>query len=142
MELTHFHKLRTGLQCNARPGSTADLIEAEFRVWDSLTTTGWFGEVEVGATDDLDNLVIAMCTYPAELAEDRVARRLAELWEDRLRYAFWGPHTTLVETDQVELEGATRTSAHGHYVTVHIVAQRATHGQSRASVIPPQRGGS
>ncbi len=142
MELTHFHKLRTGLQCNARPATPADLIEVEFRVWDGLASTGWFADVEVGSTDDLDNLVVAMCTYPAELTEDRIAQRLAQLWQDRLRYPFWGPCTTLVEPDQVELEGATRTSAQGHYVTVHVIAQKAGLRSGHPSVIPPQRSGS
>jgi hypothetical protein len=134
VELTHFHKLRTAIQCNARPGSRADLTEAQARVWDSLLSTGCFQDVEVGSTDDVDNLVIAMCTFSEQVSETLVAQRLAQLWEERLRHEFWGPHATLVEADQVELEGATRTGTHGPYITVHIVAQKA--------VIPAQRTGS
>jgi len=115
---------------------------AKARIRQGLVDTGWFDDVEVGATDDVDNLVIGMCRFPARLNEDQVARRLARLWEEELRYPFWDAHTTLVWEDQVELEGATRSSAQGHYVTVHIVAQRAAHTPPRVSVIPPQRGGS
>ena len=144
MELAHFHRLRTAVQCNARPSSSADLTEAQFRVWDGLLSTG-FGDVEVGATDDMDNLVIAMCTFPGHLTEDLVARRLAALWEDRLRHPFWGPHTTLVDRDQVELEGATRAGTQDPFLTVHIVAQRTEDRGAqagRSSAIPAQRSGS
>ena len=83
-----------------------------------------FDEVEVGHTDDVDKLVIAMCTFPAQADKTRVAQRLETMWQDRLRYGFWEAHALLVDDDQVELEGATRPSTYGHYVTVHVVAQK------------------
>jgi hypothetical protein len=138
VELTQFHKLRTALQISARRGAAAELAEAATRVRRSLVMAGWFDDVEVGATDDVDNLVIAMCRFPARLSEALVAERLSQLWEEALRYPFWGAHSTLVWTDQVELEGATRAGAHGFYVTVHIVAQRAP----QLAVVPAQRSGS
>ena len=138
MELTRFHLLRTALQTNAPRGARGDLLEAQARVSQGLRSVGCFEDIEVGATDDADNLVIAMCRFPAGLSEQRVAERLSELWDDALRYPFWGAHTTLVCTDQVELEGATRAAEHGYYVTVHVVAQRAP----RLAVVPAQRTGS
>jgi hypothetical protein len=142
VELTHFHRVRTAVQSNARPGGGADLTVAQSRVQRGLVDTGWFDEVEVGATDDVDNLVVAMCRFPEQLASDRVAQRLAQLWEDRLRYPFWAAHATLVDTDQVELEGATRSSTRGHYVTVHVLAQRGAPREQAAlptPVVPAQR---
>ena len=138
MELSHFHKLRSALQLSARRGAERELAEAQTRVRRSLVSAGWFEDVEVGATEDADNLVIAMCRFPARLSEERVAERLSQLWEEGLRYPFWGAHTTLVWTDQVELEGATRAGAYGHYLTVHILAQKAP----QLAVVPAQRAGS
>ena len=135
MEITRFHKVRHAVQTNARPGGPADLAEAQTRVRAGLVSTGWFHDVEVGATDEVDNLVIAMCRFPSPLTADRVSQRLAQLWQDRLRYPFWEAHTTLLDADQAELEGATRSSAQGHYLTVHIVAQKAAH----LTLVPTQR---
>jgi hypothetical protein len=135
VELTQFHKLRTALQFSAPRGATAELAEAQARVRRSLFSAGWFENVEVGTTDDADNLVIAMCRFPARLDEEQVAERLSQLWEEALRYPFWGAHTTLVWSDQVELEGATRAGAQGHYITVHIVAQKAP----QLASVPAQR---
>ncbi len=80
MELTHFHRLRTALQVSARRGAAGELAEAQGRVRRSLVSSGWFDDVEVGATDDADNLVIAMCRFPSQLDEERVAERLSQLW--------------------------------------------------------------
>ena len=142
MELTRFHKVRTAVQTNARPGGAADLVAAQARVRQGLADTGWFSDIEVGATDDPDNLVVGLCLFPQQLTEDRVAQRLSLLWEDRVRYPFWGVHATLVDRGQVELEGATRSSTQGHYVTVHVVAQQAVVPAQREHVevvVPAQR---
>lgn len=133
MELAHFHRVRTAVQSNARPGAAADLVAAQERLEQGLASTGWFCDIEVGATDDLDNLVVALAVFPQQLTEERVAQRLSLLWEDRVRYPFWAVHTILVGGGQAELEGATRSSTQGHYVTVHIVAQK-----SATAVLAPQ----
>ena len=88
----------------------------------------------ITAAAHVDNLVIAMCTFPEELTESEIARRLELLWEDRLRYGFWEAHATLVDNGQVELEAATRASQTGHYITLHIVAQRGFVPAQRVAV--------
>ncbi len=133
MSLTRFHTLRTAVQSNAFPGSPAEVSAVEGNLQRSLAATGLFQDVEVGTTDDPDQLVIALCTFPPELSEDEVAERLEQLWQDRLRYPFWEAHATLVDRGRVELEAATRTSAGGHYVTLHVVAQRAGVPAQRSS---------
>ena len=124
MDLMQYHKLRAGVQANAAPGPAQTLHDVQQNLETALASVGLFSDVEVGYTDDVNNLVIAMCTFPEELSETEVARRLELLWEDRLRYGFWEAHATLVESGQVELEAATRNAQNGHYVTMHIVAQR------------------
>jgi hypothetical protein len=124
MELRQYHKIRTAVQSNASPGPAQTLHDVQENLASALASVGLFSDVEVGYTDDIDNLVIAMCTFPEDLTETEIARRLEMLWEDRLRYGFWEAHATLVDNGQVELEAATRASQNGHYVTLHIVAQR------------------
>lgn len=126
MDLIQYHKMREGVQVNAFPGSAEELAALTDQLQRNLLSSGLFEEVEVGCTDDIDHLVIAMCTFPAHLTEAQVASRLERLWEDRLRYGFWEAHATLVDEDHVEFQGATRAGSNAHYATMHIVAQKAT----------------
>ena len=134
MELTQYHKMRTAVQSNASPGSAQALRDVQENLARALASVGLFSDVEVGYTDDVDNLVIAMCTFPEGMTEREVARRLEMLWEDRVRYGFWEAHALLVDSDQVELQAATRTGTDGHYVTLHVVAQKAFVPAQRVAV--------
>ncbi|HET6693698.1 MAG TPA: hypothetical protein VFG97_05305 [Pedococcus sp.] len=132
MDLVQFHKMRTAVQGNAYPGSGRDLTSMEETLRDLLLTSGVFDEVEVEHTDDPDQLVIALCHFRPDLSERDVAQLVERLWEQRVRYPFWEAHAVLVGEEHVEFEAATRDSTAGHYVTVHLVAQRAP--------VPAQRG--
>ena len=132
MDLVQFHKMRTAVQGNAYPGSGRDLTSMEGTLRDLLLTSGVFDEVEVEHTDDPDQLVIALCHFKPDLSERDVAQLIERLWEQRVRYPFWEAHAVLVGEEHVEFEAATRNSTGGHYVTVHLVAQRAP--------VPAQRG--
>jgi hypothetical protein len=124
MELTMYKKLRTAVQSNASPAGEHDVKRLEQHLREVLMSTGIFEDVEVDHTDNLDGMVIAMCTFPAHLNESQVAASLEQAWQDRLRYEFWEAHSTLVDGDQVEFLGATRTGSTGSFVTVHLVAQK------------------
>lgn len=125
MELTHYKKLRTAVQSNAAPASPEDLSRLAQDLRETLMSTGFFEEVEVDHTDNPDGMVIAMCKFPAQMNQSQVAARLEQAWEDRLRFQFWEAHSTLVDEDQVEFQGATRTGSNGFFVTLHVVAQKA-----------------
>jgi hypothetical protein len=129
-----YKKLRAAVQSNAAPASSVQVQEVETDLRDLLMSTGFFEDVEVEHTDDVDQMVIAMCTFPAQMSQLHIAQRLEQAWNDRLRFDFWEAHSTLVDDEQVEFQGASRTSASGTYVTVHVVAQRAH--------VPAQRIGS
>ena len=133
MEIAQFHKLRAAVQANASPGTATHLRAVKEDLQRALASVGLFEDVEVDYTDDVDNLVIAMCTFPEQLSRSEIAHRLEVLWQDRLRYPFWEAHTLLVDRDQIELEAATRAGANGHYVTLHIVAQQARVPAQRSS---------
>jgi hypothetical protein len=132
MELTQFHTLRTAVQGNAAAPSAVALASMEEDLRDLLMASGLFEEVEIETTDDPDALVIALCQFKPERNERDVAVLLERIWQDRVRYPFWEAHTTIVQPEYVEFQGATRFSSAGHYATVHLVAQKAS--------IPAQRG--
>ena len=88
-------------------------------------SSGVFEEVEVEHTDDPDQLVIALCKFLPYFTERDVARHLERIWADRVSYPFWEAHAVHVEDEHVEFEAASRHSSGGHYVTVHLVAQKA-----------------
>jgi hypothetical protein len=125
MELTHYKKLRTAVQSNASPAALEDIRQVEQNLHDTLMATGFFEEVEVDHTDNPDGMVIAMCKFPAQMNQSQVAARLEQAWQDRLRFQFWEAHTTIIDEDQVEFQGATRTGSNGSFVTLHVVAQKA-----------------
>lgn len=131
MKLLDFHKLRSAVQVNAYPGSGRELTAVEANVRDLLMASGLFETVEVEQTDDPDQLVIGLCQFFPNLSEHCIAERLEHLWQDRVRYPYWSAHSLIVDAEHVELEGATRVSNTGPYVTVHLVAQKAS--------IPAQR---
>jgi hypothetical protein len=133
VELREYRKLRNALQCNVSPGGQGVLTAIADRLRAGLAVTGLFEDVEVEVTGHTDRLVIAMCSFTEDHDEADVARALETLWRRELRYDFWEAHSTLVSRGQVELQGATRASSYGHYVTVHMVAQKVRVPAQRAA---------
>ena len=133
MELTGYRKMRTGIQVNAAPATTEAVLPMVRKLHESLAATGFFSDVEVDVTDNLDAMVIGMCTFPAEMEAGGLANWLEQLWQQQLRFGFWEAHAALVDVDQVEFLGATRVSLNGHYVTLHLIAQRAHLPEQRGS---------
>jgi hypothetical protein len=125
--------MRTAIQDNASPGGEQELATVEGSLRYLLLTSGMFEEVEVEHTDDPDQLVIALCSFKAEYDAPEVARRLEEMWADRISYPFWEAHAVDVMSDHVEFEAASRPSSVGGYVTVHLVAQKARIPAQRTS---------
>jgi hypothetical protein len=117
--------MRTAVQDNAFPAKEGDLAPVEQSLRDLLMASGVFEEVEVEHTDDPDQLVIALCKFLPYFTERDVARHLERIWADRVSYPFWEAHAVHVENEHVEFEAASRHSSGGHYVTVHLVAQKA-----------------
>jgi hypothetical protein len=125
MNLLMFHRVRTAIQENASPGTGAELESVETTLRDMLLASGVFEEVEVEHTDDPDQLVIALCQFRPFYTERDVAQRLEAIWGERVRYPFWESHALTTSKGFVEFEAASRASEAGHYVTVHLIAQRA-----------------
>lgn len=132
MDLVQFHQRRVGLQRNAPPGRGLALRAVRANLRDVLMASGLFEEVEVDQTTDVDRLVIALCTFRPAYTEQDVAERLENLWA-RVRLPFWEAHAIHTEDGHVEFEAVSRESPEGHYVTVHLVAQRAEFPAQRTS---------
>ncbi len=125
MQIAGYYKMRRAIQENA-PGpdeSTTSALEVDLR--GALLATGLFHTVEVGRTDSADRHVIAMCGFVPEIDSAEAALALARLWSKQIAVGFWQANTMRVDKGHVELQGATRTSLEGPYVTVHLLAQAA-----------------
>src|SRR3954449_12051108 len=85
MELMDYRKLRSGLQMNAAPAGPAAVGPLAHRLQDSLQATGVFSDIEVDVTDNVDAMVIGMCTFPAEMSARRLAQWLPQLWGGQVR---------------------------------------------------------
>ena len=134
MKLLEYRKLRSGVQMSARPATTAERRAVAVDLERELARTGVFADVEVDHTDNLDHLVVAMCTYDPTLSEEQAARRLEDVWNGRLRFGYWAVSSTLVEKGQVELQGATLSNLGGPYVTLHVVAQKGPIPVQRSAI--------
>lgn len=133
MDLLMFHRVRTAIQGNASPGRGEQLTAVESTLREMLMASDVFEAVEVEHTDDPDQLVIALCQFRPFYTERDVARRLEEIWSDQVRYPFWESHGIRTDAGYVEFEAASRPSEEGHYVTVHLVAERAGISAQRAA---------
>ncbi len=125
MRIVEYTKLRTGVQLNARRANLPEVRSTALGLQQALMASGRFTSVEVDWTNDVDHLVVAMCSFDASLTEEQVARQLEDLWLGELRFGYWAAHSTLVTPGQVELQGATLRTIGGPYLTLHVIAQKA-----------------
>lgn len=132
MDLVQFHRMRTAVQGNASPGGTAAVGRLEQALRGVLVESSLFATVEVGHTDDPDRLVISLCRFHPFYSGGEVAAIVERAWTGRLCYPFWEAHTIRADDDHVELQAASRAGVGEHYVTVHLVAQRAAVPGQRA----------
>lgn len=132
MELHHFHQRRTAIQANGRPGQPSHLQGMQDTLREVLMSSGLFEDVEVEHTENRDALVIALCSFRHLYTELDIAERLENLWSDLVRFPFWEAHAVLTHKDHVELEAASALSPAGHYVTVHLVAEKARIPEQRS----------
>jgi hypothetical protein len=137
MQIAEYYTIRRGLR-NSAPapdGAVVTAMETELRA--ALLTSDVFHSVEVGRTDDADRYLIAMCGFAPETDPSEAAAALARLWSKQIAYGFWEASTVRVDKRQVELQGATRLSLRGHFVTVHLLAQQLP-APARPVELPPR----
>lgn len=124
MRLVAFQMLRSGLQMNAAPVTSQVREVVETGLLEELDATGLFEEIEVGSSDDPSRLVLALCTFRADVSEAEAERAIERAWT-ALAFHHWSAHAFLTEDGHVELQAATLDRPGGRFVSVHLVAQRA-----------------
>jgi hypothetical protein len=125
VQLREYYTIRRALQDSAPAADRQAVVDIETELRAALLATGLFHDVEVGHTDNIDRLVIAMCAFAPEVDPSEAAVSLARLWMKHIAYGFWRAETMRVDKGHVELQGATRMSLRGHFATVHLIAQEA-----------------
>lgn len=125
MQIAEYYTIRRAVQDSAPAPDAAATAGMETELRAALLATGLFHQVEVGCTDDADRFVIAMCQFAPDVDATEVAETLARVWSKHVAYGFWCAETIRVDKGHVELQGATRSSLAGHYLTVHLIAQEA-----------------
>lgn len=144
MKLVDFHSLRNGLQANGVPASPGTRAGMGAALHDALLATGAFSSVEVGSTEEANNLLVVLADYLPGVTEDDVAAAVDRAW-GKVAFHHWRASGQLVEDGHVEVLAATLDRPAGAYVTLHLVARRgeapASHGvPAAAASLPRQRG--
>jgi hypothetical protein len=123
MDTTSFHKLRTAVQENANPAD--DLMATRLRdaLDAALAGSRLFGDVELGRTDDPDQMVIGVCRCADGVLPWEAGMGLERLWGTIAADALWEAHTVGCTESLMEFEGAVTVDQSGHYLTVHVVAE-------------------
>jgi hypothetical protein len=135
MQIAEYYTIRRAVQSSAPAPDETAVAAMEIELRAALLATGLFHTVEVGRSDDRDRLVIAMVRFAPEVDASEAALALARLWTKQVAYGFWRAQSIRVDKRQVELQGATRLSLHGHYCTVHLVARATPQPATRPVVV-------
>ena len=125
MDIAAFHKLRTAVQQNAHPAGADDAGTLERALREALSSSRLFAEVELGHTDDPDQLLIGLCRCADDVLPWEAAVGVERLWRSANLDHRWEAHTVSSTEGYMEFEGAVTVDDMGHYVTVHLVAESA-----------------
>lgn len=123
MDARSFHKLRFAVQENATPADSALATHLQHTLHAALTESRLFGEVELGHTDDRDQLVIGVCRCADEVLPWEAGMGLERLWKTVAADAPWEAHTVSCTDSLMDFEGALTVDDKGRYLTVHLVAE-------------------
>src|SRR5690348_5132723 len=125
MDLASFHKLRTAVQENASPAGQATTSAMQRTLEELLRSSRLFSEVELGCTDDLDQLVIGVCRCAEQILPWEAGMGVERLWRTASSGSAWEAHHVGCTESLMEFEGALTAAEGGRYLTVHLVAEPA-----------------
>lgn len=125
MDMTAFHKLRWAVQENAHRADSHHAAALQAALERSLQASRLFAEVELGRTDDPDQMVIGVCRCADDVAPWEAGVGVERLWGVVALEAKWEAHAVGCTESLMEFEGAVTIDDSGHYITVHIVAEPA-----------------
>lgn len=123
MDVTSFHKLRLAMQENAKPADSARATHLRHALQAALSGSRLFDEVELGHTDDRDQLVIGVCRCADGVLPWEAGMGLERLWQTVAADAAWEAHAVSCTDSLMDFEGAVTVDDKGQYITVHVVAE-------------------
>lgn len=125
MDMTSFHKLRLAVQENAHRAEPHHAAALQGALEQSLRASRLFAEVELGRTDDPDQMVIGVCRCADGVAPWEAGVGVERLWGVVALESKWEAHSVGCTDSLMEFEGAVTVDDSGHYITVHLVAEPA-----------------
>jgi hypothetical protein len=123
MDVTSFHKLRLAVQENASQADSTLATHLRHSLQAALTASRLFGEVELGHTDDPDQMVIGVCQCADGVLPWEAGMGLERLWQTVAAEAAWEAHSVSCTDSLMDFEGAVTVDDKGRYITVHVVAE-------------------
>ena len=126
MDMTSFHKLRWAVQENAHRADPRHAAALQAALERSLRASRLFAEVELGRTDDPDQMVIGVCRCADDVAPWEAGVGVERLWGVVALETKWEAHAVGCTDSLMEFEGAVTIDDSGHYITVHLVAEPAS----------------
>jgi len=134
-----FHKLRLAVQENAHPADARSALLLQQTLQESLVNSRLFSEVELGRTDDPEQLVIGVCRCGEQILPWEAGMGLERLWRTAVADARWEAHAVECTETFLEFEGAVTLRDDGRYLTVHLVAEppaQVVHAEGQAHESP------
>ena len=123
MDVTSFNKLRLAVQENASPADSALATHLRHALQAALTESRLFGDVELGHTDDVDQLVIGVCRCADGVLPWEAGMGLERLWQTVAADTAWEAHFVSCTDSLMDFQAAVTVDDKGRYITVHIVAE-------------------
>ena len=125
MDIASFHRLRAALQENAHPASAQAAVGIQRTLHDALMGSRLFAEVELGRTQDPDQMIVGVCRCADRVLPWEAGMGVERLWRRASADTAWEAHGVACTESLMEFEGAVTVDDSAHYVTVHLVAQPA-----------------
>lgn len=125
MHKAGFHKLRLAAQENASPAGELRAMALQREFEQALSGSGLFERVEMGRTDDPDQMVIGLCRCADGIMPWEAGMGLERLWRSITGAFVWEAHSVECTDSMMEFEGAVTIGDRVNYLTVHVVAEAA-----------------
>ena len=123
MDQSSFHTLRTAVQHNAVPAGELPAANLQRGLAEALSASRLFDQVELGRTDNPDQLVIGLCRCAEGVMPWDAGVGVERIWDHAAAGLTWESHSLWCTEGLMEFEAAATVDAHGHYLTVHLVAE-------------------
>ena len=123
MDTAGFHKVRLAVQQNAPQAGAQPTEILQSDLEQALAGSGLFERVELGRTDDPNQMVIGLCRCASEILPWEAGLGVERLWRAVTGAFQWESHTVDCTHSMMEFEGAVTVDERGHYLTVHLVAE-------------------